>query len=154
MSILRSGEISDYEQVLPLKISVHNKHAKAEGKFYKDSQDVLSIQSYSDEVAKDHVLVLDNDGIIVAYVFILEMNIKNHPLINDQKILYIDDLCVSEERRGKGIGTELFSKLLEYAKIKGYSSLELSVWDFNEEAQNFYSKMGMRRTRIRMIREL
>jgi len=49
MTKLRLGTIEDYEQVLPLKIDVHEKHYKAEPGFYKSSKNVLTKDVYSEE---------------------------------------------------------------------------------------------------------
>lgn len=38
----------------------------------------------------------------------------------------------------------MFQKAIEFGKEKGATSLELGVWEFNEEAINFYKFMGMK----------
>jgi GNAT superfamily N-acetyltransferase len=54
--------------------------------------------------------------------------------------MYLEDLIVTEAARGKGIGKMLFDRLIEEAKIKGYSGLVWQVLDWNEPAINFYKK--------------
>ena len=54
--------------------------------------------------------------------------------------MYLEDLLVTEEMRGKGIGKLLFEKLVEQCKIKKYSGLVWQVLDWNEPAINFYKK--------------
>jgi len=54
--------------------------------------------------------------------------------------MYLEDLLVTEEMRGKGVGKLLFEKLIEECKIKKYSGLVWQVLDWNEPAINFYKK--------------
>ncbi len=54
--------------------------------------------------------------------------------------MYLEDFLVTEEMRGKKIGTLLFERLLEEAKEKGLNRLVWQVLDWNEAAINFYKK--------------
>ena len=54
--------------------------------------------------------------------------------------MYLEDLLVTEEMRGKGIGKWLFDKLVAECKSKKYSGLVWQVLDWNEPAINFYKK--------------
>ncbi len=54
--------------------------------------------------------------------------------------MYLEDLLVTENMRGKGIGKLLFEKLIEECKIKKYSGLVWQVLAWNEPAINFYKK--------------
>ena len=54
--------------------------------------------------------------------------------------MYLEDLLVTEDMRGKGMGKLLFEKLIEEGKIKKYSGLVWQVLDWNEDAINFYKK--------------
>jgi GNAT superfamily N-acetyltransferase len=55
--------------------------------------------------------------------------------------MYLEDLLVTEKRRGLGIGKLLFDQLLEEAKNKNLSGIAWQVLDWNEPAINFYKKM-------------
>jgi len=54
--------------------------------------------------------------------------------------MYLEDILVSEEFRGKGIGKLLFDKLFEEAKERNLNGVVWQVLDWNEPAINFYKK--------------
>ncbi len=54
--------------------------------------------------------------------------------------MYLEDLLVTEDMRGNGIGKLLFDALIEECKLKKYSGLVWQVLDWNEPAINFYKK--------------
>lgn len=54
--------------------------------------------------------------------------------------LYLEDLVVTEEWRGKGIGKILFDKMIEEAREIGTNGMTWQVLDWNEPAINFYKK--------------
>jgi GNAT superfamily N-acetyltransferase len=54
--------------------------------------------------------------------------------------LYLEDLLVTEKKRGQGIGKLLFDKLIEEGRNKKYSGMMWQVLDWNEPAINFYKK--------------
>jgi GNAT superfamily N-acetyltransferase len=54
--------------------------------------------------------------------------------------LYLEDLVVTEESRGMGLGKLLFSRLFDEVKELGFSGMLWQVLDWNEPAINFYKK--------------
>jgi ribosomal protein S18 acetylase RimI-like enzyme len=56
--------------------------------------------------------------------------------------MYIDQMCVIEAHRFKGLGTQLMGKIQEFCKQHDYKRIELGVWADNMNAINFYKKIG------------
>ena len=54
--------------------------------------------------------------------------------------MYLEDILVTEQARGKGLGKLLFDRLIEEAKEKNFSGIVWQVLDWNEPAINFYKK--------------
>jgi len=54
--------------------------------------------------------------------------------------LYLEDFLVTEAHRGKGIGAQLFERVMQEAKDKGFRRMVWQVLDWNEPAINFYKK--------------
>ncbi|XP_034405657.1 diamine acetyltransferase 2b [Cyclopterus lumpus] len=56
--------------------------------------------------------------------------------------VYLEDLYVMTEFRGKGIGKGLLSKVAEVGKKKQCVRLQLSVLDWNAPSRDFYAAKG------------
>ena len=54
--------------------------------------------------------------------------------------MYLEDILVTESKRGRGFGKLLFDRLIEEAKEKKFSGITWQVLDWNEPAINFYKK--------------
>jgi|SRR6185437_15873800 len=54
--------------------------------------------------------------------------------------MYLEDLIITENMRGKGLGKLLFDRLIVEARELGFSGMVWQVLDWNEPAINFYKK--------------
>ena len=59
--------------------------------------------------------------------------------------LYLEDIFVSDEYRGKGIGASLFRRCAKEALSEGCGRMEWSVLTWNHNAIGFYENVGARR---------
>ena len=80
---------------------------------------------------------------VLGYAFCQITEVRNHHLLEDVKTLYIDDICVDENTRGKHVGKALYEYVRDYAKTIGCNNITLNVWEGNEPALHFYRNMGM-----------
>lgn len=58
--------------------------------------------------------------------------------------LYLEDLFVLPEWRGRGVGRRLMIHLARLAVERGYARMEWAVLDWNEPAIGFYRRLGAR----------
>jgi GNAT superfamily N-acetyltransferase len=58
------------------------------------------------------------------------------------KAIYLEDLYIKPECRKDGVGSMLFKKVVQHAKLNECQRMEWVVLDWNEPALNFYNKMG------------
>ncbi len=56
--------------------------------------------------------------------------------------LYLEDLYVTPQARGTGVGKALLKRLAQIAVERGCSRFEWAVLDWNTPAQEFYKAMG------------
>ena len=96
------------------------------------------------------ILAAEEDGKMVGYAFCILQITKDDPVLCDRRVLYIDDLCVDENHRGRGIAGALYRRSLELAKELSCDAVTLNVWCGNDSAMAFYQKQGMKPRNITM----
>lgn len=56
--------------------------------------------------------------------------------------IYLEDLFIRPEQRGRGVGMQLLVRLAQLAQERGCGRLEWSVLNWNETAIGFYDRLG------------
>ena len=100
------------------------------------------------------ILAAEEDGAMVGYAFCILQITRDDPVLCDRRVLYIDDLCVDENHRGRGIAGALYRRSLELAKELSCDAVTLNVWCGNDNAQRFYENCGLRQQKIGMEKVL
>lgn len=85
-----------------------------------------------------------DDGEVKGYAFCQFSEVKDNLLLQDNKTLYIDDICVDEKTRGQHVGKALYEYVRDYAQSIGCHNITLNVWEGNGPALSFYKNMGMK----------
>ena len=96
------------------------------------------------------IFVATENNQVLGYGLCQIKTYENDPVIADHTELYIDDLCVDENIRGKGIGKAIYQEICRYAKMRHCSAVTLNVWCCNESAMKFYERLGLKPQKIGM----
>lgn len=151
--MVRKAEISDIPRILELLVQVDMVHHVARPDLFKGP----ATKYNSGEIAgllkdpKKPVFVFeDENGRVEGHAFCIEKQITGDSVLTDIKTLYIDDICVDEAARGKGVGTALYEYVKQYAKEGGFYNITLNVWEGNPGAKAFYEAMGLKPQKIGM----
>lgn len=119
---------------------------KPGGKKYKDEELLEILQDDSRPI----FVGVDEKEEVLGYAFCMITENRGSTILTDIKTLYIDDLCVDEEKRGMHIGKQIYEYVKAYAKEIGCYNVTLNVWTCNESAMKFYEKLGMLPQKIGM----
>jgi GNAT superfamily N-acetyltransferase len=84
------------------------------------------------------VLVAEVDGAVRGYA----LSFTGYSTFRGARVLWLEDLFVDPEVRGRGIGRALMLQLARTAVARGCCRFEWSVLDWNENAQRFYQSLG------------
>lgn len=131
---IRKARIEDMEQVLNLVQELAD--------FEKEPDAV--------EVTKDD-LVKDGFGeqkMFQCFVAETEKGIVGIALVYPRYstwkglVIHLEDLIVSENMRGTGLGTALLDQVVKYGAELGVKRISWEVLDWNEPAIDFYEKKG------------
>lgn len=131
---IREGKIEDMPSVLKL--------IKELAHFEKESNAVLiSVEDLEKDGFGEHPLfklfVAEMDDEIVGMsLFYPRYSTWKGPTI------HLEDLIVTEEKRGLKIGSSLYKKVIEYGYNIGVKRIEWAVLDWNEPAISFYESTG------------
>ena len=96
------------------------------------------------------VFVYEESGNVRGYAFCIFQQYVGHNIMTDIRTLYIDDLCVDENARGRHVGEALYRHVLGFAREQGCYNVTLNVWACNESAIRFYEAMGLKTQKIGM----
>lgn len=69
---------------------------------------------------------------------------RNYSTWRGRPGLYLEDLFVREEYRGRGVGGALMRRLGEIVAERGWGRMEWTVLNWNTPAQSFYRDQGAR----------
>lgn len=144
--MIRKASLNDYNQISKLVSEVHQLHVLNRPDVYLDLKQPFSYDSFLQllEEPTSNLFVIENSNQnLIGYGIINLLKTRSLTIMKPSTIAYIDDFCISSSYQHQGYGAQLFDYLKEYAKEQGATSLQLTVWEFNEPAIAFYEKMGM-----------
>jgi GNAT superfamily N-acetyltransferase len=87
------------------------------------------------------LFVADEGGKLVGYA----LYFYSYSSFVAKPTLYLEDLYVLEEYRGRGVGFALFRRCVDEAVARGCGRMEWAVLTWNAKALRFYEKLGARR---------
>ncbi|MCX7800596.1 MAG: GNAT family N-acetyltransferase [Fimbriimonadales bacterium] len=85
-------------------------------------------------------LVAEEDGAVVGYA----LYFPTFSTFLARPGVWLEDLFVLPEWRGRGLGKALLSEVVRIARLRGAGRVEWSVLDWNEPAIRFYESLGAR----------
>ena len=109
------------------------------GKKYSDSE----LKELLKDSQRPILVSVDENDDVMGYCFCIYQQHTDNSVLTDIKTLYIDDLCVDENLRGKHIGKDLYEAAVNLAKDNGCYNLTLNVWSCNQSAMRFYEAQGL-----------
>ncbi len=142
--MIRKARKEDIQRIIALLHQVNMVHHEIRPDLFKPHTTKYNEQELEAMLHDDSkpIFVFD-DNMVLGYAFCQLSEVVNHQLLEDIKTLYIDDICVDENARGKHVGKALYEFVRDYAKSIGCNNITLNVWEGNEPAQLFYRSMGM-----------
>ena len=142
--MIRKASNKDIQRIIELLHQVNMVHHVIRPDLFKPHTTKYNEQELEVMFKDDSkpVFVYD-DGEVQGYAFCQVTEVKDNLLLEDNKSLYIDDICVDEKARGKHVGKALYEYVRDYARSIGCHNITLNVWEGNNPAISFYKNMGM-----------
>jgi ribosomal protein S18 acetylase RimI-like enzyme len=142
--MIRKASNKDIPRIIELLHQVNMVHHVIRPDLFKPHTTKYNEQELETMLDDDSkpIFVYD-DGLVLGYAFCQVTEVRGNQLLEDIKTLYIDDICVDENARGRHIGKALYEYVRDYAKSIGCNNITLNVWEGNDSAISFYKNMGM-----------
>ena len=143
--MIRRAEIKDIPGIISLLHQVNMVHHVLRPDLFKPHTTKYNEQELETLIGDDSKpIFVFEDGEVLGHAFCMITEVEDNKLLQDIKTLYIDDICVDENARGKHVGKALYEYVRDYAQSIGCNNITLNVWDGNDAALSFYRNMGMK----------
>lgn len=145
--MIRKADIEDIPSLIALLHQVNDVHADGRPDLFLHGHtkyDTAQLEELLRDGDRPVFVSVDDDGTVEGYSF---SQISHHPEgghLRAHISLYIDDICVDETCRGRGIGRQLYEYTEAFAKSIGCHNLTLNIWECNAGAKRFYEALGLK----------
>lgn len=87
-----------------------------------------------------HMIVAKEENKVVGACIAEIKRLGDDEVTKKRKVLFLEYIIVEDKYKRHGIGTALLNNMKKFVKENNISSLELTVWGYNEDAIKFYNK--------------
>lgn len=143
--MVRRALEKDIPKIMELLIQVDMVHHNGRPDIFKGPATKYTESELEDIIKDDEtpVFVYDDGDNVLGHAFCIHKQVKDDHVLTDIRTLYIDDICVDENARGKHVGKALYEHVTDYAREKDFYNVTLNVWSCNPTALRFYEAMGL-----------
>jgi len=154
---IRKASSADYNNLCDLFDELDGLHRDNLPYLFQKPDGPAREKEYFSELLADQnvsLFVAETDEKLVGLVQIVIKDAPAFSVVVPRRFAIVDSLLVSSRFQKRGIGKMLMDKGQEWAILKGATSIELNVYEFNQAAVSFYEKSGYRVYSRRMRKEL
>lgn len=105
--------------------------------FFEATEERLKTALFGDGKVADAILALDGERAVAYAVFF-----PNFATFRGQRGIYLEDIFITKDFRGKGIGEMMLKYIANLAKQRGFERIDFQVLQWNTPAITFYEKLG------------
>lgn len=151
--MLELARPADRESVNALAAQVHAMHVAWRPDIYEMAGELYSEARFLDAIRNRELYVAKPGNTVVGYVL---LKIRNYDWtgVTKRRVMVVDEICVDELCRNRGIGTRMMEEVRALAKAFGCTDLQLGVYPQNDAAVAFYQKCGFTIRSIDMQRKV
>ena len=144
--IVRLAGENELDRVNELRRQVNDLHVAGKPDVFKPgfSQELRDYLRVIWDDPEQDIVVAELDGKIVGFAVLHHIRKPENPFMFERDFLDIDEFCVDEACRRMGAASAMIEFIKTYARQKGFSRLELNMWEFNQGALAFYEAAGFK----------
>ena len=144
--IVRFAKESELDRVNELRKQVNDIHVEGKPDVFKPGfgEELRDFVNVIWNDPEQQIVVAEDDGVICGFAVLHHINKPENPFMKERDFIDIDEFCVDKDHRRKGAASAMVSFIKEFAKEKGFSRIELNMWEFNQDALAFYEAAGFK----------
>jgi len=146
LSILPASE-TDIDAICLLLNELFSQEADFAADSAKQRRAVIEILSQPD---RGQILILKKDGQVVGMVNLLYLM----STAMGGKVAMLEDMIIAERCRSQGLGQQLLTTAIDFARQQGCLRITLLTDADNERAQQFYQKHGFNHSAMLPMRRV
>ena len=141
---VRAATHDDVDALAEIWPSVHDKHVRANPGYHKPLAPGAARRLSEGLFAREsmRVFLAFLDGAPVGFLAAVLGERPERDSTYARRIVFVDTIAVMESAQGRGCGKALMDAAAAMAREAGATSVELEVWDFNEQARGFFAAQG------------
>jgi ribosomal protein S18 acetylase RimI-like enzyme len=150
---IRRAIPEDYEGLCEIFADVDALHRESLPHVFRESDGPPRTREFVSAILADQnaaLFVAEHEGQIIGVVHVSIQASPDIPIVVPRRYAVIVDLVVAKRSRRFGIGRSLVERAQQWAVDRQATGIELTVWEFNEEAIAFYERLGYTTARRRM----
>lgn len=130
------------EENIPQIIALLREFAEYENllDYVEVTEESLKVALFGEGKVAEAIVAFEVDEPIGYAVFY-----PNFATFRGQRGLYLEDIFIKKEFRGKGVGEAIIKYLAKLAKSRGFERIDFQVLEWNAPAIKFYEKLGAHR---------
>ena len=130
------------EKDIPQIIALIREFAEYENllDFFEVTEESLNAALFGETKVAEAIIVFENEAAIGYAIFY-----PNFASFRGQRGLYLEDIFIKPEFRGRGVGEMMLRHIARLAQARGFERIDFQVLEWNTPAVKFYEKLGARR---------
>ncbi|WP_458125899.1 N-acetyltransferase family protein [Paenibacillus sp. Z3-2] len=146
----------DHELISRLNHEVQTLHATMYPEHFK-AYDYDAVNQFFRSImtnANFQFYVLEQAENVLGYIWFEIKEYNETAFKKAYRSIYIHQLNILKEYKGKGLGKRLMDKVEEIAGLNHIKKIELDYWSRNDQAKGFYEKNGYTQYRELVYKDL
>ena len=108
--------------------------------FFEVNEERLKTALFGDGKVAEAILAFEDEKPVAYAVFF-----PNFATFRGQRGLYLEDIFITKDYRGRGLGEMLLKYIAKLAKQRGFERIDFQVLQWNTPAIEFYERLGAHR---------
>lgn len=124
---------------IPQIIALMREFAEYENllEFFETTEERLIIGLFGETKVADAILAFDGERAVAYAVFF-----PNFATFRGQRGIYLEDIYITKDFRGRGLGEMILRHIAKDAKARGFERIDFQVLQWNTPAIGFYESLG------------